>query len=397
MIRAGVGHSTANNPHNAAGEATAAALRAAGLTRAEAAICFATTAHGAAFHPIMRIVRETAGTDEVVGCSAIGVIAAEHEIESGPAVAVLVIGGGDITARRLFVPSTRGRATETANEIAAAVNRSSGSSKLLCLFADTYNLEPGALLAALNRQLSPEVTVVGGGATEDGTVGETFVFCGDTVSSNAVAGMILSGDFDLNLGASIACVPLGRGHRVTAVRDNVLAGLDGRPAFKVFAETVGPLAEDMRRAMAFVFLAVPHDANAERLERGNYFLRNVIGASPEHGMLAVSHRPQVGDLVGFALRDAERARNDLKLTLDEMSGRSAIPPSFGFYFDCVSRGSGLYQLPGHDSAYIRRHFGPVPVIGFFTGFEIGPAGPLPGMLQYSGVLAMLSERHRMLN
>jgi small ligand-binding sensory domain FIST len=395
MIRAGVGHSIANNPRAAASEATTIALKAAGLTRADAALCFATTAHGAAFHAVIRTVGETAGTREVAGCSAGGVIAGEHEIESGPAIAVMVLAG--LAATRFFVPSLRGRGPQSAAEIAAAVRRASGPERMLCLFADTYNLEPEPMLGALARELPSGVTTVGGGATEDGTIGETFVFCGDTVSSNAVSGMVLSGEFDLNVGASLACAPLGRGHRVTAVRDNVLIELDGRPAFKVFAETVGPLADELRRAMAYVFLAVPHDPKAEQLERGNFFLRNLVGASPEHGMLAVGHRPRVGDLVGFALRDGERARNDLKLTLDEMTARQAAAPAFGLYFDCVSRGNGLYQMPGHDSAYIRRHFGPVPVAGFFTGFEIGPAGALTGLLQYSGVLAMVSERRRVLH
>jgi len=394
MIRAGVGHSTATNPRAAAAEATAMALRAAGLTRAEAAIWFATTAHGAAFNAVARAVGETAGTREIAGCSASGVIAGEHEIESGPAIAVLALGG--LTATRFFAPSLRGHGVERAAEIAAAVNRAPGPNRMLCLFVDTYNFEPEPMLGALARELPSGVATVGGGATEDGTIGETFVFCGDTVSSNAAAGMVLSGDFALNLGTSLACAPLGRGHRVTAVRDNVLVELDGRPAYKVFAETAGPLAEELRRAIAYVFLAVPYDAKAEHLERGNFFLRNLIGASPEHGMLAVAHRARVGDLVGFALRDGERARNDLKLTLDEMTARELPTPAFGLYFDCVSRGSGLYQMPGHDSAYIRRHFGPVPVAGFFTGFEIGPAGPSTGLLQYSGVLAMVSER-RVLN
>jgi small ligand-binding sensory domain FIST len=395
MIRAGVGHSTATNPRTAAGEATAIALRAAGVTKADAAICFATTAHGAAFHAIIRTVGETAGTREVAGCSASGIIAAEYEIESGAAIAVMVLEG--IAATRFYVPSLRGHGVERAAEIAAAVRRAPGPDRILCLFADTYNLEPEPLLGELTRELPRDVAIVGGGATEDGTIGETFVFCGDSVGSNAASGMVLSGEFELNLGASLACGPLGRGHRVTAVRDNVLIELDGRPAFKVFAETVGPLADDLRRAMAYVFLAVPHDPKAEQLKRGNFFLRNLVGASPEHGMLAVGHRPQVGDLVGFALRDGERARNDLKLTLDEMTARQSVAPAFGLYFDCVSRGSALYQMPGHDSAYIRRYFGALPVVGFFTGFEIGPAGASTGLLQYSGVLALISDRRRLLH
>ncbi|MGH7907143.1 MAG: FIST N-terminal domain-containing protein, partial [Candidatus Binataceae bacterium] len=344
MLRAGAGHSTAVNPANAAAEAAAAALKQAGIRSAEGALVFASTAHGAAFHLVTRTVAEVAGTPEVAGCSAAGVIAGEHEIETGPAIAVMVFSG--LTARRIFVPSLRGRGRETALKVAAAVRQAPGPKRLLCLFPDTYNFEPGLFLESLERELPDRTDVIGGGATEDGTIGETFQFCGDTVSSNAVAGMVLGGDFEVNLGASLACVPLGTAHRVSAVRDNVLIELDGRPAFEVFAETAGPLAADLRRAMAYVFLAIPDDQRSGRFGRGRYSLRNLVGASPEHGMIAVAHRPQVGDLVGFALREAERARNDLKLMLAEMHERVSKPPAFGFYFDCVSRGSGLYNIPG---------------------------------------------------
>jgi small ligand-binding sensory domain FIST len=246
-------------------------------------------------------------------------------------------------------------------------------------------------LGALQREL-PGVMVVGGGASEDGSIGETFQFCGDTVSSNAVAGMLLAGDFEINLGASLACTPLGKTHEVTAVRDNILVELDGRRAFDVFAEAAGPLEEDLKRAVAFVFLGVPLDPAAERMERGRYLVRNIVGASSEHGVLAVAHRPKIGERVGFALRNGERSREDLKATLEEMKARATAEPVFGLYFDCVSRGAALYNIPDHDSAYIGRYLDHLPIAGFFTGFEIGPLGAGYGMLQYSGVLALVCSK-----
>jgi small ligand-binding sensory domain FIST len=391
MIRGGVGFSSARNPRTAAAEATAAAMQQAGLTSAQGALCFATTAYGAAFTMILRAVAAEAKTREVAGCSSMGVIACEQEVESGPALAVIVIGGPEINARRFFVPTLRGRGEEVAREIAAAVGPSVGRNNLLCLFADTYNMDAEALLPALEREL-PGVKITGGGASEDGTVGETFVFCGDAVSNNAASGMLLAGDFDVTIASSLACAPIGPAHRVTAARDNVILELDGRPAYEVFAEAAGPLTSDLRRALAFVFLAIPMTAGADRIERGKFLVRNIVGASREHGALAVAHHPKPGDTVGLVLRDAERSRNNLKDTLEELRGRLPGPPALGLYFDCVSRGSGLYNLPGHDSAYIRQYLGEMPVGGFFTGFEIGPAGERTALLQYSGVLALLSER-----
>ena len=391
MLRAGVGVSVSHNPRTAAIEACAAAMKQAGLGQASGAIFFATTAHGGAFPLILRTVGETTGTAEVAGCSTIGVIASESEVENGPALSVLAFGGDEIHANRLFVPSLRGRPREVALELAAAVKPALGQSNLLCVFADTYNMSPDPFLAALQTEL-PGLAIVGGGASEDGSIGETFVFCGDTVSSNAVSAMLLSGDFDLNIGASLACTQIGPMHQVTEVRDNIVIALDGRPAYEVFAEAAGQLAEDLRRALAFVFVGIPLDNNPSRLERGRFLVRNIIGASEEHGVIAVAHHPQVGDAIGLVLRNAERARDDLKATLEQMRDRSAHAAAFGLYFDCVSRGSGLYNLPGHDAAYIRQYLGSIPVGGFFTGFEIGPLGDATGLLQYSGVLALVSEK-----
>ena len=395
MIRAGVGHSTARNPRSAASEAVAAALAQAGIGRATGALIFATPAYGAAYPMILRTVASEAGTREVAGCSSMGVIADETEIEAGHALAVLVFGGDEdeIRATRFFVPTLRGRAAGVATDIASAVRPKLGKSNLLILFADTYNFEAEATLEALGKEL-PGLTIAGGGASEDGSIGETFVFCGDTISSNAVSGMLLAGEFDLTLANTIACGLIGTAHRVTAARDNILIELDGRPAYEVFAEAAGPLADDLRRALTYVFVAIPVYENSDTIERGQFVVRNIVGASEEHGVIAVAFQPKVGDTIGFVLRDAERSRQDLKATLDDVNDRISVkaPPAFGLYFNCVSRGIGLYNIPGHDSAYIRRALGPIPIAGFFTGFEISALAEQTSLLQYSGVLALISGK-----
>ena len=84
--------------------------------------------------------------------------------------------------------------------------------------------------------------------------------------------------------------------------------LDGRPALEVLKETIGPLAEDLRRTAAMVYLAMTFDPNAERLEHGQYLIRNMIGFDEAKGLIATVYKPQVGDLTGFALRDEQGAR-----------------------------------------------------------------------------------------
>jgi small ligand-binding sensory domain FIST len=151
------------------------------------------------------------------------------------------------------------------------------------------------------------------------------------------------------------------------------------------------LGDDLRRAAAVVYLATALDADAQRLEHGRYLIRNMIGFDERTGLIATVYQPAEGDLLGFALRDEEGARDNLKLTLEGMQTGVRKAPAFGLYFDCLSRGRNLYSIADHDSAYINRYFSGTPVAGFFTGFEIGPLAASTRLLTYSGVLALVSE------
>src|SRR5438445_3119800 len=161
MIHAGDGYSITLNPRTAAIEATRAALRQAGLRTADGAICFASSRHGAAYPLLVRTVGETAGTEEIVGCGSIGVIANGREFESGPSVAVLVFGGSSLNVARFFVPQLRRRSREAAQELAASVRPRLGDNNLLCVFADSYNLEAEPFITTLRAEL-PGVAIVGG-------------------------------------------------------------------------------------------------------------------------------------------------------------------------------------------------------------------------------------------
>src|SRR5512147_2085521 len=114
MIRAGVGFSSALNPRSAAVEATAAAMQQAGLSQADGALCFSTAAYGSAFTMILRAVGAEAKTRQVAGCSRLGVIACETEVESGHGLTVVVFGGQEISAQGFFAPTLRGPGEEVA-------------------------------------------------------------------------------------------------------------------------------------------------------------------------------------------------------------------------------------------------------------------------------------------
>jgi small ligand-binding sensory domain FIST len=393
MLYAGVSLSTEKDTERAGKEAAATALARAGTDTADLALVFATIEHGPLYSRLLRTVKDTAHATHVVGCSAGGVLTTDGEIERAPGVAVLTVRTDSFSVSRFFAPQLRGRGQEVGKEVAAFAQSRAGSDNLLMVFPDTYNFNSAAFFTGF-AQTAPDIPIVGGGASEDGTLGETFQLCGDTVSNDALSGVLFSGHFHHTIGIAQACQPIGAVHTVTKSHHNLILELDGRPAFEVFAEVVRqPLIEDLRRAAAFVFVGLPVDAERQRIARGEYIVRNIVGFDPRQGVVAVADEIKQGQKMVFTLRDGAVAREDLKVTLEAQAQHwEQQRPGFGLYFNCLGRGRGLYGLPDLDTAYIKQYLGDIPLVGFFTGCEIAPIHHQHSLHQYSGVLVLIGEK-----
>jgi small ligand-binding sensory domain FIST len=393
MLHAGVGLSTHKNTQQAGIEAAETALSRSGSDTADLALVFATTEHGAGYSLLLRTVKDTARATHVVGCSAGGVLTSDGEIERAPGVAVLTVRADTFSASRFFVPRLRGRSHEAGQAVADHVRPHLGVDNLLVVLPDTYNFNSSAFFSGLTETL-PRVPVVGGGASEDGTLGETFQLCGDTVGNDAVCGVLLSGHLHHTIGVTQSCRPIGPVHTITKSHQNLILELDGRPAFAVFAEALPqPLREDLHRAAAFVFAGLPVDAERQHIARGEYVVRNLVGFDPKQGIVAVGEEVHPGQKMVFALRDGGISRDDLKVTLEEQAQAWAGQrPGFGMYFNCASRGRGLYGISDLDTSYIKQYLGDIPMIGFFTGCEIGPIQRRSSLHLYSGVLVLVGEK-----
>jgi small ligand-binding sensory domain FIST len=383
MLRAGVGLSTERDSGRAAAQAAGNALRSGGIVQADLVLTFATTPHGPGFTLVTRTVGEVCGTRQIVGCSAGGVLAGEQEVENAPGVAVLAL-QGDVDARRFFVPFSRGAMERVADDVVEALGEVDTSSALLVLFADCYNLDPEPLLCGLGRRL-PGVPVVGGGASEDGSVGEVSVFAGDAVSSNAVAGVLLGGRVRATTGVTHAVRRIGKVHRVTAAQGNVVLALDGRPAYEVFAALVpAPLLDDPERTIAAVLAGLSDGA-------GQFVVRHLIGFHARQGHVALAAPVTEGQELFFGVRDPQAARDDLQRLLRDQAEAWPNPAAGALYVNCTGRGRRFHGMPGLETAYIRQQLGALPVAGFFSGAEIAPGDGFSRLHQYTGVLAMIGQ------
>jgi small ligand-binding sensory domain FIST len=365
--RIGIGVSTTPGAASAAGESVGAALREVGGT-ADTVLLFATTAH-ADPRPLVAAAQAAARGAHVVGCGASGVIGGAREIEDGTAVVAMAL-HGDLAVERFH------------NTPPATPDARSG---LALIFADGYSAHPEAALADLARAL-PNTAVAGAIAVGPAGAFPAYRWLDGEISAQGVTGVIVRGSaapiVEVTQGAHAVGAPL----TVTEASGKVVAGLDGRSAFEVFAERARPLlgGEDgehgLRRAAQTLFLAVP------RAGDHGHAIRGILQFDPDRGLLALSEPVEEGTRVAFAVRDAQAARDDLRRTLARVKERlEGRPPRFGVYFACAGRGRALFGVDDHDVSFIQGSLGAFPLIGMFGGGELEATR----MHLFAGVLAVV--------
>jgi small ligand-binding sensory domain FIST len=392
MIRSGAGQSSIASTEQAAEQAAAAAMSQAGISRADAVVVFFTADHAPNSRKLLSTLTRVTGSDRIVGSSGAGVLTSAGEIEGRHGLAVLVISSDEIQTHPFLFQPLRERDEEVGGKIAQTLATAPARASLLALFPDTYNGQPQQLLSSMEHKTG-FVPVVGAGSSEAGMAQATYQVCGENCASNSVAGLQLSGSFQALVDITQGCQPITEPMIITKAEKNLILEIDDRPALEVFAKLLkGPLAEDLRRALMFIFVGLAADPDQRTVGPGEYLVRNIIGLDPVRGVVGIAAEVKEGQSMIFTLRDGQRAREDLNQMLQrqvrKLDGRR---PAFGFYFNCCARGSSLYGMPGIDTAYIGQTLGDFPLIGMFGGYELAPLGRKNHLFAYTGVLALITE------
>jgi len=172
----------------------------------------------------------------------------------------------------------------------------------------------------------------------------------------------------------------------------VMHELAGKPAVRRLEEAyaaASPRDQLLMRRGLHVGQAIS-ELKAE-LGRGDFLIRNVMGIDPKTGAIAITDMVEVGQTVQFQVRDADSAREDLRLVLERERQRDERPVVGALLFSCNGRGQALFGQPHHDIGAVRRAFGDVPVAGFFAAGELGPVAGRNFLHGFTASLLVLRE------
>jgi small ligand-binding sensory domain FIST len=353
------------DPAEATGEVAGRLLEQIG-TGADLAVLFCSPHHVDAIREIAAAVRTLLSPTVLVGATGVAVVGGPREVEDEPAVA--------LWAGRLAAPPRPVRVTAARTPSGVALGGLSadtcGAGEVLVLLADPFSVPVDDVVTMLG-QLDPPVVVVGGAASAArGPGGNRLVLDGEVAHDGAV-GVVLPAAVATTLVVSQGCRPVGDPMIVTAADRNRLLELAGRPALDRL-ETLARAADpDERTRMAEgLHLGIAVDEHRATFGRGDFLVRNLVGADREAGAVVTTQAVPVGTTVQFQVRDADTADDDLRALLAEASLDGLADGAL--LFTCNGRGRRLFGEPDHDATAVAEALRSDALAGMFCAGEIGP-------------------------
>lgn len=345
---------------------------------------------------ISEAVWRHAGSMIVIGCASSGIVGQGVELESEPAISILAL---DLPGAILRpVRFTQGMLEDApGSQFAERVGVAPELVEGWFVLADPFKMD-GALLVDRLNEAYPGLPVIGGLLAPAPGQRQTWVMLNGRTYGDGGVGLAIGGAFGMLPVVSQGCEPIGETWTITGVDGRWIETISNRPALQMLTDTLATLPADLRHdAHEHLVAGLAANEYREHFGRGDFLIRNIVGARQQTGAIALGARPRVGQTIQFQVRDAATADLDLTATLLEAQLRlDGRKPVAGLVATCNGRGSALFGVPNHDAYAIERRFPGLPLTGLIAAGEIAPVGSKTFIHGFSCTLGLIvsSDRSR---
>jgi small ligand-binding sensory domain FIST len=369
-------------PTHAVGEVVGEVLERLG-EEPDLVLLFVAAPHTGAIEDIASAVRQLLRPKVLVGCTAGTIVGVEREVEDHPAISLWAGRMPTAEVHRLAAVRTPDGAAITGFP---ARSELPADAEAVIVLADPFSFPADELLDGLREQVGVDLPVVGGLASAGrGPGGNRLVLDGHVLTDGAVA--VVIGGVGVSTVVSQGCRPIGDPMVVTSADGTMIKELAGRNALEKVQETLRQLhPDDIELAQRGLHLGRVIDERKVDFERGDFLIRDVLGADPSTGAVAVGDQVEVGATVQLQVRDAESADEDLRHLLWARAADTAL------LFTCNGRGTHLFGTEDHDAKALADALDRVPVAGMSCAGELGPVGGRSFLHSYTASVLLLHDR-----
>lgn len=352
--------------------------------RASCAFVFCSADYRAHLPDFLELIQLHAHAPIVAGCSGAGLIGTALEAEHTSGFSLLLL---NLPDTRIHPFAFSGESDHADLDGMIDVQPSDLEAWILLVNPLAIAIEPW--LDQWNATF-PGVPCLGGLASGGARGDDVFLWRDRELVEGGVA-IGFQGGVRVRTLVSQGCRPVGQPLPITGAEQNFVLSLGSRPAYQVLEETFGALPEsDKALARGNLFVGLAMSEYIEEFKTGDFLVRNLLGADPQQGVVAIGAHPRVGQTLQFQLRDGRSADAELRNLAAEKSAEGARPFA-SLLFACTGRGRHLFGTPSHDATILAETFGAVPAAGFFCNGEIGPVGGKNFVHGYTASAALFTD------
>ena len=340
----------------------------------------------------LEILRVHARIPLLAGCSSAGLIAGAREFENanGLALALYSLPGAELRGVRFTQPQVE-EAKGAYWHLETGVEPQHTNGWLV--FIDPFHLDAENWIRGWNEAYAP-LPVFGGLASGVPADPTTQVYLNGDVFEDGGVAISVGGGVKLAGVISQSCTPIGESWTLTRVEKNLIHHIGNRPAYAVLEETFKQLPPaEQQKARGNLLIGLVVNEYCENFHRGDFLVRQLIGADLNSGVLAVGALPRAGQMMQFQRRDAAAATEDMNELLARAREQLGGATIYGGCLCCCNgRGQGLFGVPDHDAGLVQKQLGPFGVAGFFGNGEIGPVGGKNYLHGFTASLALFVKK-----
>ncbi len=339
---------------------------------------------------VLELLRLHARIPLLVGCSSRGLVVNGSELEEDTGLVVQLFNLPGARAKAIHITQAQLEFTGQPADWHRISGLTPSNVRGWLVFADPFQLDGERWLDTWNLAY-PGIPAMGGLAGGPASENHTHLYLDGEVHSEGVIAVGLSGSVRLETVTSQGCTPIGAPWTITKSDRNLIHQIANRPAYRVLVETFESLPrEEQLRSQGNLFVGFAGNEYCEEFHRGDFLVRNLLGADPQNGIIAVGAQPRPGQTLQFHRRDAATATEDLVAVLDRARTRLAGSTIYGgLLCVCNGRGRHLFGKTDHDAGLVQELLGPIPVAGLFCNGELGPVGGRTFLHGYTASLGLL--------
>ena len=340
---------------------------------------------------LLSLIKDELNPNLIAGCTSTSLIsnALEHESVNGFSIGLFHLPGSQLQTTCFSQREVDGDGSPSSWHQHNEIENTNG----WIVFADPFHLDLENWLAQWN-QAYPNTPILGGLATGPPGENRTEIYLNDQVFSQGGIAISISGQTQIRNVISQGCTPIGDPWIVTKASKNVLYELGNQKAYDALLKTVNEVPKNLaHKIQGNLFIGLVIDEYHEDFQRGDFLVRNLLGADQEQGAIAIGALPRMGQTVQFQLRSPDAARQDLQRRLQETQETLHDEVIHGgLLCTCNGRGQRLFGRPNTDAGCVVETLGNIGLVGFFCNGELGPVGDQNFLHGYTASLALFTSK-----